>query len=92
MAGKSTPKKRKKYVPRSARKMQIYNLLLTAHRPVTRGEILRHLKMKHSKWTHALFQEMVDEKYLLPPVERRQGNRVMLVYQANDLGKDFNNV
>jgi hypothetical protein len=81
-------KKRVRYMKRDALKRQIYELLLTAKRPVTRGEILRHLGRSHSSWTNQLFEEMVAEKYLLPPVVKRQGNLVKVTYEANDISKE----
>lgn len=82
-------KKKRTYMKRDARKRQIYNLLLGAARPVSRNEILKHLKMESSSWTNDLFQEMVQEGYLLPPTEQWQGNKCTMLYLANDLSREF---
>lgn len=78
--------RKRKYVKRDVFKLQIYELLLSAERPVTRGEILRHMRVHHSRWTDGVFAEMVRENWLIKH-KARLGNLVVYTFEANDLGK-----
>lgn len=81
-------KKKRTYVKKDTRKLQIYRLLLSANRPVTRNEICTHLGIQQSSWTKKLFDEMVAERYLSPPVVAPyEGIKQAYWYKANDISK-----
>lgn len=81
-------KKKRTYIKKDTRKLQIYRLLLTAQRPVTRNEVCSHLGIQQSSWTKKLFDEMVAERYLEPPViAPYEGIKQAYWYTANDISR-----